>query len=224
MVLAPLVRGRKGQHLEVFQAIRRWGLIRARVDGEIIEVTEEPPKLAKTKAHQIEAVVDRLVIREGIRPRLAESINLALKLSEGIVVFATEAGGGWEDHVLSVHLACPNCGTGLQSPEPRSFSFNSPHGACPTCEGLGVVASDAGRSGRQLPCPACQGSRLRPEARAVKIQGQVDRRGLGLAHQGPEACHRRADAGTGPGADRPADPERDLPAGCNSLPRSGSTT
>src|SRR5271157_5928844 len=95
MILAPLVRGRKGQHLEVFQAIRRAGLIRARVDGEIVEVTEQPPKLAKTKIHRIEAVIDRLVIREGIRPRLAESINLALKLSEGVVVIAAETGTGW---------------------------------------------------------------------------------------------------------------------------------
>ncbi|MGC8643719.1 MAG: excinuclease ABC subunit UvrA, partial [Isosphaeraceae bacterium] len=171
MVLAPLVRGRKGQHLETFQAIRRWGLIRARVDGEIIEVTEQPPKLAKTKPHSIEAVVDRLVIREGIRPRLAESIDLALKLSEGIVILVTETTGGWEDHVLSVHLACPNCGTGLQSPEPRGFSFNSPHGACPTCEGLGVVSSPEADA-EALPCPACGGSRLRPEARAVKIEGR----------------------------------------------------
>ena len=90
IILAPLVRGRKGQHLEVFQAIRRAGLIRARVDGEIVEVTEQPPKLAKTKVHHIEAVVDRLVIREGIRPRLAESVNLALKLSEGVVVISAE--------------------------------------------------------------------------------------------------------------------------------------
>jgi excinuclease ABC subunit A len=77
MVLAPLVRGRKGQHLEVFQSIRRAGLIRARVDGEIVEVTEQPPKLARTKTHHIEAVVDRLVIRDGIRPRLAESTGHA---------------------------------------------------------------------------------------------------------------------------------------------------
>ena len=78
-ILAPLVRGRKGQHVEVFRAIRRAGLIRARVDGEIIELTETPPKLAKTKAHSIEAIVDRVAIRQGIRPRLSESIDLALE-------------------------------------------------------------------------------------------------------------------------------------------------
>jgi excinuclease ABC subunit A len=172
MILAPLVRCRKGQHLEVFLAIRRAGLIRARVDGEIIEVTESPPKLAKTKPHDVEAVVDRLILREGIRPRLAESVNLALKLSEGVVVVAVESGPTWGDHVLSIHLSCPRCGTGLQSPQPRSFSFNSPEGACPECQGLGVARqggtnADAGPA--PAPCPACQGSRLRPEARSVRI-------------------------------------------------------
>jgi excinuclease ABC subunit A len=171
MVLAPLVRGRKGQHLEVFQTIRRSGLIRARADGEIVEVTERPPKLAKTRVHHIEAVVDRLVIREGISPRLAESINLALKLSEGLVVISAETIKGWEDHVLSIHLACPRCGSGLQTLEPRGFSFNSPYGACPACEGLGVnAASQPGEE--KTPCPACHGTRLRPEARAVRIQGR----------------------------------------------------
>ena len=84
------MRDRKGQHLDVFQAIRAPGLIRARVDGEMIEVTDTPPKLAKTKPHTIEAVVDRLVIREGIRPRLAESLDLALKLADGGVLALIE--------------------------------------------------------------------------------------------------------------------------------------
>ncbi len=171
MILAPLVSGRKGQHLEVFQAIRRAGLIRARVDGEIVDVTDQPPKLARTKSHRIEAVIDRLVMREGIRPRLAESINLALKLSEGVVVIAAQTATGWEDHVLSIHLSCPGCGAGLQALEPRGFSFNSPHGACPTCQGLGVIAS-AESQDEKAPCPACGGTRLRPEARATRIAGR----------------------------------------------------
>ena len=171
MILAPLVRGRKGQHLEVFQAIRRAGLIRARVDGAIVEVAEQPPKLAKSKIHRIEAVIDRLVIREGIRPRLAESINLALKLSEGVVVIAAETVTGWEDHVLSIHLSCPGCGAGLHALGPRGFSFNSPYGACPTCEGLGVIAT-AETGDEKIPCPACDGTRLRVEARAVRIAGR----------------------------------------------------
>ena len=188
MLLAPLVRGRKGQHLDVFQAIRRAGLIRARVDGEILEVTETPPKLAKTKAHHIEAVVDRLMIREGIRPRLAESVNLALKLSDGVLIVAVENGSGWEDHVLSVHLACPRCGAGLQAPQPRSFSFNTPEGACPACEGLGIVISEQGES-EALPCPACLGSRLRPAAPCREDSRPVDRPGLRIAGRaaGPAA-------------------------------------
>ena len=136
-ILAPLVLGRKGQHADVFRAIRTAGLIRARVDGEIIEVTETPPKLAKNKAHSIEAIVDRIAIREGIRPRLAESLDLALKLSGGGIVALLDSPAGWEVQVLSINLNCPQCGTSLPAIDPRTFSFNSPHGACPTCEGLG---------------------------------------------------------------------------------------
>jgi excinuclease ABC subunit A len=136
-LLAPLVRGRKGQHAEVFQAIRCAGLIRARVDGAMVEVTDQPPKLAKSHAHTIEAVVDRISIREGIRPRLAESVDLALKLSGGSVLTLTESPDGWSEQLLSIHLNCPNCDTGLPAIEPRTFSFNSPHGACPDCQGLG---------------------------------------------------------------------------------------
>ena len=153
-ILAPLVLGRKGQHVEVFRTIRRAGLIRARVDGEIIEVTDTPPKLAKNKAHSIEAIVDRVAIREGIRPRLAESLDLALKLSGGGIVALLDSPTGWEEQVLSIHLNCPQCGTSLPAIDPRTFSFNSPHGACPACEGLGsrtvfladLVVPERGRS------------------------------------------------------------------------------
>src|SRR5512135_94276 len=141
LVLAPLVRGRKGQHLDAFQAIRRAQLLRARVDGQVVELGDEPPKLAKTRAHDIEAVVDRLVVREGIRPRLAESIDLALKLGEGSVLLSAQADSGWDDRLVSVHYACPACGTGFEELEPRTFSFNSPYGACPTCDGLGALAA-----------------------------------------------------------------------------------
>jgi excinuclease ABC subunit A len=136
-LLAPLVRDRKGQHLDTFQAIRRAGLIRARVDGQMVEVTDAPPKLAKTKTHTIEAVVDRIAIREGIRPRLAESLDLVLKLSGGTVLTLIESPPGWDEQLLSIHLSCPACGTGLPELEPRNFSFNSPHGACHVCQGLG---------------------------------------------------------------------------------------
>ncbi len=141
LVLAPMVRGRKGAHADSFAAIRREGLIRARVDGDVVEVGDPPPKLAKTKVHTIEAVIDRLVVREGIRPRLAESIDRALKLGDGTVVLSlADDSGGWTDRVVSVKFACPNCGIGLEEVEPRTFSFNSPHGACPECGGMGTKA------------------------------------------------------------------------------------
>lgn len=141
IVLAPLVRGRKGQHAEAFQAIRRAGLLRARVDGTIIEVTRDDPKLARNRTHDIEAVVDRLVVREGIRPRLAESVDLALKIGDGAIVLSAQNGDDWDDLVLSIHFACPSCGTGLEELEPRTFSFNSPYGACRECDGLGTRAA-----------------------------------------------------------------------------------
>ncbi len=154
LVLAPIVRGRKGQHLEAFRAIREARLMRARVDGQVLEVDAEPPKLARTKAHDIEAVVDRLVVREGIRARIAESVDRALKLGEGTVVLSVQDGEDWVDRISSIHYACPSCGTSLAEVEPRTFSFNSPHGACPACGGLGsffssdpdLVAPDRARS------------------------------------------------------------------------------
>jgi excinuclease ABC subunit A len=137
LVLAPMVRGRKGQHLEVFQAIREARLMRARVDGQIVEVDGEPPKLAKTKPHDIEVVVDRLVVRAGIRSRIAESIDTALKLGEGSVILSTQIGDVWQDRISSTRYACTRCETALAEVEPRTFSFNSPYGACPSCSGLG---------------------------------------------------------------------------------------
>ena len=137
LVLAPMVRARKGQHLDTFRAIREARLMRARVDGQVVEVDAEPPKLAKTKVHTIEAVVDRLVVREGIRPRIAESVDLALKLGEGTVVLSIQSGETWDDRISSIHYACTACGTSLGEVEPRTFSFNSPQGACPSCGGLG---------------------------------------------------------------------------------------
>ncbi len=99
------------------RAIRRAGLIRARIDGQVVEIGDDsgpPIKLAKTKPHDIEAVVDRLVVRAGIRPRLAESIDLALKLGNGSVLLSAQTDTGWDDRLLSVHFACPACGTGLR--------------------------------------------------------------------------------------------------------------
>ncbi len=206
-ILAPLVVGRKGQHLDVFPSIKSAGLIRARVDGELIEVTDTPPKLAKNRAHSIEAVIDRLVIREGIRPRLAESLDLALKLADGRVLAlvetpATATGAAtstspasspaptWDERPMSVHLACPACGTGLPEVEPRTFSFNSPHGACPSCEGLGsrpafqaeLSMPDRSRSwaaGAVVPWTLLSEGHADPSAREAPIREFLARHGIG---------------------------------------------
>ncbi len=145
MVLAPMVRGRKGQHKDVFASIRRAGFVRARVDGQTLDVTETP-ELVRQKAHHIEAVVDRVIIREGVRGRLAESIQLAVRHGDGLVVACYEdkpRGKGsaaervWSDRLFSTQYACPDCQINYEELEPRTFSFNSPYGVCPTCEGLG---------------------------------------------------------------------------------------
>ncbi|MCC6123877.1 MAG: excinuclease ABC subunit UvrA [Pirellulales bacterium] len=141
MILAPLVRGRKGRHLEVFEEIRKAGLLRARVDGEVIDV-HEPPELTPQKNHDIEAVIDRIVIREGVRKRLAESIDLAVAHGDGSLLATYEKrskdGSVWHDRLFSTQFACPNCKIGFEELEPRTFSFNSPYGACPQCDGLGA--------------------------------------------------------------------------------------
>jgi excinuclease ABC subunit A len=141
VLLAPLVRGRKGQHAEVLEQIRKAGQVRVRVDGAMLELDAVPP-LDGRKAHTIEAVVDRIVIRPGVETRLAESLQLAIKQSGGLAVAsyvppASPAGAEFVDRLFSTLYACPNCQTSLEEIEPRTFSFNSPYGACPKCEGLG---------------------------------------------------------------------------------------
>ncbi len=148
MIMAPLVRGRKGQHKDVFAAIRKAGFVRARVDGEVIDV-DQTPELAPRKNHNIEAVVDRVVIRPGLEGRLAESVELAIRHGEGAVLVvhappgatapapSARTGGVWQESLFSTLGVCPNCKLSFEELEPRSFSFNSPYGACPQCEGLG---------------------------------------------------------------------------------------
>jgi excinuclease ABC subunit A len=142
MILSPLVRGRKGQHAETFETIRKAGFVRARIDGQVYEL-EALPELARQKTHTIEAVVDRIVIRQAARGRIAESLRLAIQHGDGVVIVSQLTGGAggtatdWRDELFSTRYACPNCKLSYQELEPRTFSFNSPYGACPTCEGLG---------------------------------------------------------------------------------------
>jgi len=142
MLLAPMVRGRKGQHKEVFAAIRKAGFVRARVNGAVIDV-ENIPELPRQRVHHIEAVVDRVIVRPSVRARLAESVQLAIRHGEGLVLATYEDQSGdsegvWRDLLFSTQYACPNCKISYEELEPRTFSFNSPYGACPACEGLGL--------------------------------------------------------------------------------------
>src|SRR5579859_2988847 len=133
LILGPIVRGRKGEYRQLFQDLRRQGFVRVRVDGALYELGEEIA-LDKNRKHTVEVVVDRLVVHPDIRSRLADSIETALKLGQGIVGISIVDG---EELVLSRNFACPECGISLPEIEPRLFSFNAPYGACPVCTGLG---------------------------------------------------------------------------------------
>jgi len=205
-ILGPLIRGRKGEYRHVFGQMRREGFARVRVDGRLRELEEEIT-LDKNKKHTIEVVVDRLVIRPDIRRRLTDSLETTLRLGEGIVT-VNVLGDKEKDHTFSERLACIDCGVSYPEVSPRIFSFNNPHGACPSCGGLGTAldarfgrgrdedfpgaslhsldrrykATESSRVREQIetyvdrlstlrPCPACQGSRLRPESLAIKVTG-----------------------------------------------------
>lgn len=133
-ILAPIVNGKKGQHKKVFEMVKREGYVRVRVDGELYDVTETP-ELDKNKKHNIEIVIDRIVIKEGIRSRLFDSFEAALRLAEG---YALVDIMGQEEILFSEHYACPYCGFTVGELEPRLFSFNAPFGACPDCDGLSM--------------------------------------------------------------------------------------
>ncbi len=147
MLMSPVVRGRKGKHAEAFVKIRKAGFVRVRVDTEIYDV-DQPPDLAPGKLHTIEAIVDRIVVKPAARSRLGESIQLALRHSDGLLVavYLDEAAadeahphGVWREELFSTRYACPNCEISYEELEPRTFSFNSAYGACPDCEGLGSI-------------------------------------------------------------------------------------
>ena len=136
MVLAPIVRERKGEHLHVFDELKTSGFIRARVDGILCEI-EYPPELEKNKKHSIDVVVDRLKVGKGIEQRLAESFETAVQMAEGIAVVSKIDDENDEEMLFSALFACPKCGHSISELEPKLFSFNSPAGACSTCDGLG---------------------------------------------------------------------------------------
>ena len=132
-ILAPLIRGRKGQHKGVFDEIRKEGFLRVRVDGDVMSV-DDKIILNKNKKHTIEVVVDRLIIKKDMHERLTESIELALKIGSGLILVNELPN---KEHLFSEHFACPDCEVSMEEMVPRMFSFNSPYGACPKCDGLG---------------------------------------------------------------------------------------
>lgn len=144
VVMAPVVRGRRGMHRDALETIRKAGLVRARVDGDLYDL-DSVPDLAVRKNHTIEAVVDKLVLREGSTSRLVDAIQIALRLANGLVSVSSlvphdaQAGAAWSEQLYSTQYACPDCGLSIEELEPRTFSFNSPYGACPSCDGVGKL-------------------------------------------------------------------------------------
>ena len=170
-LLAPVVRGKKGEHVKILENVVKQGFVRVRIDGEIYDAAEAPA-LAKQKKHNIEVVVDRLILREDIRTRLTDSLETALSLSGGIVI--ADIGPGEQEMLFSQNLACPDCGISMEELAPRSFSFNSPFGACPTCAGLGMlqkidpdlIVPDWGKSLNENPFNVMGWSSLEPGTQA----------------------------------------------------------
>jgi excinuclease ABC subunit A len=136
VVYAPYIRGKKGEYKKQLLQMAREGFMRARIDGKMVDLSGEPPALDKQKKHSIDIVIDRIVVKPGIEKRLSNSIETALKVSEGLVILAPE---GAAEETLSQSYSCVDCGTSLTEITPRLFSFNSPYGACPTCSGLGTL-------------------------------------------------------------------------------------
>ncbi len=175
MLLAPMVREKPGEHRTIFEQIFKDGYVRARVDGDIIDISDisEP---AKNQPHTIEAVVDRLVIKPDIRSRLADSVDHALRLGDGMCIAVFQKEGEWHDHLFHRDYTCGQCDKSYPPLEPRTFSWHNPHGVCPACEGTGVEKMDsgsadsAGEDFEEVVCSTCHGSRLNQMARSVKVQ------------------------------------------------------
>ncbi len=191
-ILAPIVRGRKGEYQKELHQLRQKGFVRVRIDREIYDLSDEI-SLDKNKKHEIDVYVDRLIIRGDLgqlTTRISESVELALKLGNGTLVLETLDGSQKTETLMSEKFACPDCQISYPEPEPRTFSFNSPMGACPKCDGLGIdikaeskikeeeTASEAGPktdivpqeiTPETLPCPECLGARLRKESLQFKL-------------------------------------------------------
>ena len=173
-LLAPIVRGRKGEYRKELLDMRRAGYVRARVDGQLVDLDEDIT-LDKQKKHQIEIVIDRLVMKPGeaLTRRLADSVETSLKLAGGLVGVLTENG---KVSLYSEKLACISCGVSYPEITPRVFSFNSPHGACPACDGIGYAMTPGSSDDEDFtllePCETCKGARLRPESLSIKVAKQ----------------------------------------------------
>jgi excinuclease ABC subunit A len=169
-ILAPMVLSRKGSHADVFDRMIQAGLVRAKVDGEFVEL-EQLPVLAPRREHSISGVVDRVILRPDNAERIEQAILQALSLTNGLVAAHCQSSDGREtggiEHLYSTRYACVECGVNMPELEPRTFSFNSPYGACPKCEGFGHLDTPS-----RDPCPACHGARLRPESLAVRFAGK----------------------------------------------------
>ncbi len=180
ILLAPMVREKTGEHRAIFEQIFKDGYVRARVNADIIDISDVP-ELDKNQPHTIEAVVDRLVIKPDIRSRLADSVDHALRLGDGMCIAVFQKEGEWHDRLFHRDYTCGNCDQSFPPLEPRTFSWHNPHGACPACEGTGVEKIDSGsvdpgtvdpgcEDHEEVVCSTCQGSRLNQMARSVKVQ------------------------------------------------------
>jgi excinuclease ABC subunit A len=173
-ITAPIVRGRKGEYRKELLEMRRAGYVRARIDGKPVDLGDDIT-LDKQKKHTIEIIIDRLIMKPGdaLMRRLADSVETALKLAGGLVGVLTEEG---KTLLYSEQLACIRCGVSYPEITPRIFSFNSPHGACPACDGIGYAMTGEASEDEDFtllePCEACHGARLRPESLSIKIAQQ----------------------------------------------------
>ena len=138
VILAPVVRARKGEHQRLIEDARRSGFVRLRVDGQILSL-DDPIRLDRSRKHDLQIVVDRLIVSSGALKRLADSVETALETGSGQILVLVRDGAGEREELFSQHSACPDCGISIPELEPRLFSFNSPYGACPECSGLGVT-------------------------------------------------------------------------------------